>query len=150
MSADAVENADLVRLSIYDRYSKDILRDRFYRGWNAPSVTDNHPLVLGRLLAAGFAVGMLIGTGVAEALRFGGSLLIWGVFVRAVLVWHVTWLVNSATHLWGYRAYETDDKSRNNWLVAVLTGGEGWPTITTRIRAPRDMVIAGGSSMGYS
>ena len=75
---------------------------------------------------AGFAAGMLGGTGVAEAARFGASLVVWGVFVRAILVWHVTWLVNSATHLWGYRTYDTNDDSRNNWFVAIVTGGEGW------------------------
>ena len=39
---------------------------------------------------------------------------------------HATWLVNSATHLWGKRRFETKDDSRNNWWVAILTGGEGW------------------------
>ena len=43
-----------------------------------------------------------------------------------VLGLHVTWLVNSATHMWGSRRYETRDDSRNNWWVALLTGGEGW------------------------
>ena len=50
----------------------------------------------------------------------------WGVFVRTVLVWHITWSVNSVTHLWGYRNYETDDDSRNNWLVGLISNGEGW------------------------
>ena len=54
------------------------------------------------------------------------SLLIWGVFVRTVLVWHITWSVNSLAHIWGYRNYETDEQSRNNWFVAILTSGEGW------------------------
>ncbi|MBX2860231.1 MAG: fatty acid desaturase [Vampirovibrio sp.] len=62
---------------------------------------------------------------------FGGpllglSVLIWGGFLRIVAVWHSTWFVNSATHLWGYRRYETTDTSRNNWWVALLTFGEGW------------------------
>jgi fatty-acid desaturase len=52
--------------------------------------------------------------------------VLWGVFLRTVLGFHVTWLVNSATHLWGSRRYETRDDSRNNWWVAWLTGGEGW------------------------
>ena len=43
----------------------------------------------------------------AQALQFGLSLLVWGVFVRTVAVWHITWSVNSVTHLWGYRTYET-------------------------------------------
>jgi stearoyl-CoA desaturase (delta-9 desaturase) len=43
-----------------------------------------------------------------------------------VIVFHVTWLVNSATHIWGYRNYETSDDSRNLWWVGLLAFGEGW------------------------
>ena len=49
-----------------------------------------------------------------------------GVFVRTVLVWHITWAVNSVTHLWGYRNYETDEDSRNNFVVGMISNGEGW------------------------
>ena len=52
--------------------------------------------------------------------------LVWGCFVRTVLVLHCTWLVNSATHVWGYRSHLTRDRSTNNWWVALLTYGEGW------------------------
>lgn len=68
-----------------------------------------------------FAVGAWI-----QGWKLGLSLVIWGCALRTVYVWHVTWLVNSATHLWGYRSYETNDNSRNNWWVAILTFGEGW------------------------
>ena len=54
------------------------------------------------------------------------SFLVWGVFVRLVFVLHSTWFVNSASHMWGYRNYETTDDSRNNWWVALITYGEGW------------------------
>ena len=54
------------------------------------------------------------------------SWLVWGVFVRTVLVWHITWSVNSLTHLFGYRTYSTGEDSRNNWLLALLANGEGW------------------------
>ena len=54
------------------------------------------------------------------------SWLVWGGFVRSVLVLHTTWLVNSATHIWGYRSHETRDQSTNLWWVALLTYGEGW------------------------
>lgn len=58
---------------------------------------------------------------------FGGwPMLIWGLCVRMTSVYHSTWFVNSATHLWGYRNYETQDQSRNLWWVAFLTCGEGW------------------------
>jgi len=46
--------------------------------------------------------------------------------VRMVIVFHVTWFVNSATHIWGYRNYETSDDSRNLWWVGLLAFGEGW------------------------
>jgi stearoyl-CoA desaturase (delta-9 desaturase) len=39
---------------------------------------------------------------------------------------HATWLVNSATHMWGNRRFATRDDSRNSWWVALLTFGEGW------------------------
>ena len=59
--------------------------------------------------------------------RFTGiSWILWGQAVRMVIVFHVTWLVNSATHMWGYRNYETTDDSRNLWWVGVLAFGEGW------------------------
>jgi len=52
--------------------------------------------------------------------------LLWGVFFRVVFGLHCTWLVNSATHLWGSRRFQTSDDSRNSWWVAFLTFGEGW------------------------
>jgi len=56
----------------------------------------------------------------------GWNWVLWGVFLRTTVGLHVTWLVNSATHLWGSRRYETRDDSRNNWWVALLSFGEGW------------------------
>jgi len=56
----------------------------------------------------------------------GMPYLVWGFFVRSVLVLHATWLVNSATHVWGYRSHETRDTSTNLWWVALVTYGEGW------------------------
>jgi fatty-acid desaturase len=122
-----VENRDLLRLGIYDRYAKDILRDPFYRRLERSLL---YPaIVVGSwavFFLAGFVAARLLGDTAGVAARFGASLLVWGVFVRAVAVWHITWLVNSAAHLWGYRNYETGEDSRNNWVVAILTSGEGW------------------------
>jgi fatty-acid desaturase len=56
----------------------------------------------------------------------GFSMLLWGVALRIVMGWHFTWLVNSATHLWGTRRFDTRDDSRNNGLIAAVTFGEGW------------------------
>jgi fatty-acid desaturase len=122
-----VENRDLVRLGIYDRYAKDILRDPFYRRMER---TPLYPAILFGswvvFFLGGFAADLIGGGTTAEALQFGVSLLIWGVFVRTVVVWHITWSVNSAAHLWGYRSYETGEQSRNNWVVAFISNGEGW------------------------
>ncbi|HET6144614.1 MAG TPA: fatty acid desaturase [Candidatus Acidoferrales bacterium] len=60
-------------------------------------------------------------------LYFGGlPFLLWGSFVRTVFGLHSTWLVNSATHMWGSQRFITGDDSTNSFWVAVLTFGEGW------------------------
>jgi stearoyl-CoA desaturase (delta-9 desaturase) len=66
----------------------------------------------------------LLGAGLY--LAGGWNWVLWGVFLRTTLGLHSTWLVNSATHLWGGRRFQTTDDSRNNWWVAMLTFGEGW------------------------
>jgi stearoyl-CoA desaturase (Delta-9 desaturase) len=63
----------------------------------------------------------------AVLLAIGGlPLLLWGVCLRVVFGLHATWAVNSITHMWGSRRFATRDDSRNNWLVALFTFGEGW------------------------
>lgn len=56
----------------------------------------------------------------------GVSLVLWAIAFRVVLGHHATWLVNSATHMWGTRRFATRDDSRNTWWVALITFGEGW------------------------
>lgn len=65
-------------------------------------------------------------TGIALFAIGGFSMVLWGVFLRIVFGWHSTWLVNSATHMWGKRRFETRDDSTNNGLIALVTFGEGW------------------------
>jgi fatty-acid desaturase len=59
-------------------------------------------------------------------LPLGWSCVMWGIFLRTVVGLHSTWLVNSATHMWGSRRFLTSDNSTNSFWVAVLTFGEGW------------------------
>ena len=56
----------------------------------------------------------------------GWPLVVWGVFLRIVVTLHVTWLVNSAAHTWGYRTFDTPEGSTNCWWVGLLAWGEGW------------------------
>eukprot|EP01018_Ginkgo_biloba_P018111 Gb_14279 [translate_table: standard] len=94
----------------------DLEKQPFYRFLRSTYIV--HPIALGMLL---YALG-------------GLPFLIWGMVrkenvykaVRIVWVYHITWLVNSAAHVWGYQAWNTGDLSRNNWWVAALAFGEGW------------------------
>ena len=56
----------------------------------------------------------------------GWPLLVWGFFISTVLLWHGTFTINSLSHVIGRRRYPTTDTSRNNWVLALLTCGEGW------------------------
>ena len=56
----------------------------------------------------------------------GWPYVMWGIFLRTTVGLHSTWLVNSATHMWGKRRFDTRDDSRNTWWVALITFGEGW------------------------
>jgi stearoyl-CoA desaturase (delta-9 desaturase) len=64
--------------------------------------------------------------GVAAFLIGGWAGLVVGFFWSTVLLWHSTFLVNSAAHVFGRRRYDTDDTSRNSLLISLITGGEGW------------------------
>jgi stearoyl-CoA desaturase (delta-9 desaturase) len=83
------------------------------------------------LVPVALASGMfLLGAVLAHtAPRLGtssGQLLVWGFFISTVLCWHATYTINSLSHLFGRQRYQTGDGSRNNWLLAILTLGEGW------------------------
>ncbi|XP_074278927.1 palmitoyl-monogalactosyldiacylglycerol delta-7 desaturase, chloroplastic-like [Silene latifolia] len=59
--------------------------------------------------------------------RLGGfPYVVWGMGVRTACSFHATFSVNSVCHVWGNQAWNTGDLSKNNWWVALLTGGEGW------------------------
>jgi len=90
------------------KYAPDLAKDPFYIWLNTWHVM---PLVVLSVIL--YFVG-------------GWSLVGWGTCLRVVLGLHATWLVNSATHMWGSRRFATKDDSRNSFWVAILTFGEGW------------------------
>ncbi len=122
-----LENWSLNRLQIYSSHAKDLWRDPFYANLDR---NGNYYKVLAAswlaFFAAGFVAELALGGTAMEAVQFGASLLVWGVFVRTVIVWHQTWAVNSVTHLWGYRNYSTDEGSRNSIVIGLFSNGEGW------------------------
>jgi stearoyl-CoA desaturase (delta-9 desaturase) len=94
--------------ALMQKYAPDLGRDPFYRWLNTYHWV---PLTVSGLIM--LAVG-------------GWSMVLWGVFLRVVVGLHATWLINSATHMWGSRRFETRDDSRNSFLIALVTFGEGW------------------------
>jgi sn-1 stearoyl-lipid 9-desaturase len=109
------------------KYAHDILQDPFYmrleKTYLGPAVYLAHLLMYP---IVGAVVGWMTTKSGMGALQFSLSLFVWGGLVRTVLGWHATWSVNSLTHLIGYRNYETNEGSRNNWFVALVAVGEGW------------------------
>jgi fatty-acid desaturase len=105
--------------ALLGRYAPDLTRDRV-QVW----LSKYHWLPL---TIAG-VIQIALGAALSPGHRFVGALgmLLWGTFLRTTLGLHATWLVNSATHMFGSRRFETRDDSRNSWWVALLTGGEGW------------------------
>ena len=96
--------------------AQDLMRDPFHRFLHIFFWLPQ--FVVGAIL---LAVGMAI-----QDWRLGVSWLVWGIALRTVVVYHITWFVNSASHTWGYRNFETTDGSTNLWWVALLSWGEGW------------------------
>jgi stearoyl-CoA desaturase (delta-9 desaturase) len=122
-----VQNRPLNKMETYDRYARDVLRDPFYmwleRGRMWIWIYVVHAILF---FLAGLAIGWASTGNYMGGVQFGSSLLLYGVIFRTIYTWHVTWAVNSVSHAWGYRNYETDENSRNNWIVALATNGEGW------------------------
>ncbi len=96
-----LEGTDLSKIRDFSKYPELVWLDRY---WFAPAV------------AAG-VITFLIG---------GFFALIWAFALCQVLCWHGTFTINSLSHLWGGRRYATDDDSRNNPVLAMITMGEGW------------------------
>ena len=112
--------------SVLARYVPDLVRDRVHVALSNWHWTSN--VIVGLALLA-----------------FGGiPYVLWGIFFRTTVGLHATWLVNSATHKWGSRRFDTRDDSTNNWWVALLTFGEGLaqqPPRASDQRAPRPRVV---------
>ena len=100
--------------ALFARWAPDLWKDPVHRAF--------YKLFPLFALMLGFGLYLL-----GEAISGQGlSFVLWGLCLRMVLCYHSTWFVNSATHVWGYRNYDTTDRSRNLWWVALISYGEGW------------------------
>jgi stearoyl-CoA desaturase (Delta-9 desaturase) len=73
-----------------------------------------------------FMLGELLAENAMHLETNGWQLLVWGFVISTVALYHATFTVNSLAHVWGGRRYKTSDHSRNNFLIALITLGEGW------------------------
>lgn len=78
------------------------------------------------LLASMLVLGWALGTWVPELGTDAAQMAVWGFCISTTLLFHVTSSVNSLAHLIGRRVWPTRDHSRNSFVLAVLTLGEGW------------------------
>ena len=81
------------------------------------------PLILLLIL---YLSGELVRIYIPSTGTSGAQMIVWGFFISTVLLFHATATINSLDHMIGRRRYNTPDTSRNNWLLALLTLGEGW------------------------
>jgi stearoyl-CoA desaturase (delta-9 desaturase) len=93
---------------LMSKYAPDLAKDPFYVWLN-----NYHWVTILVLAAVLYTIG-------------GLPMMLWGTCLRVVVGLHATWLVNSATHMWGGRRFNTRDDSRNNLFVALISFGEGW------------------------
>lgn len=117
------------------RFCRHLLRDRL-----VVFVSRTHLLWVVLAMAIPFAIGGVLG-GWAGALTG----LLWGGLVRQFLTHHVTWSVNSVCHTFGKRAFDTNDASRNEWIVGLLVSARVGTTTTMRSRVRRFTACAGGN-----
>ncbi|MDP3608126.1 MAG: acyl-CoA desaturase [Methylophilus sp.] len=73
-----------------------------------------------------YVLGEVLAAYAPELNTNGPQLLVWGFVLSTVALYHATFSVNSLAHVWGKRRYQTRDQSRNNFLIALVTLGEGW------------------------
>lgn len=121
-------NRDAYSVASMEKFAKDLLRDPFYMRLETNPYRQ-FIYIFGQLFlffAFGFALSYAFSSATLDAVAMGTSMVVWAVILRVIAVWHITWSVNSLSHMFGYQNYDTHEDSKNNWLVALLSVGEGW------------------------
>ena len=123
ITADCNMPTDYKQIPDWTRYPELVLLNRF--DWFVPLLMALALYLFGSWLGS----ISVVTAGVLETNPLhtsGAQMLVWGFFVSTVVLFHCTASINSLTHMWGSRRYETGDDSRNNMLLALVTMGEGW------------------------
>ena len=93
---------------VCQKYSPDLLQDKFYVHFEKINVV---PSIIVAILLYWFG---------------GWGMMAWGIGVRTVISWHITWGINSFAHKFGSQRFVTNENSRNNVILGILAFGEGW------------------------
>jgi stearoyl-CoA desaturase (delta-9 desaturase) len=104
---------DTSRVRDFNRFPELRFLDRF----------DNVVPVM--MFAGLFGTGELLAATLPQLGTSGAQLLIWGA-ISTIVLFHATCTINSLAHQFGSQRFDTDDESRNNWMLALITFGEGW------------------------
>jgi fatty-acid desaturase len=121
-------NRDAYSVASLEKFSKDLLRDPFYMRLETNPFRQFY-YIFGQVVvffALGFLLSFIWSSEISAALAMGSTMVVWAFIMRVIAVWHITWSVNSLSHMFGYQSYETKEDSKNNWFVALMTVGEGW------------------------
>jgi stearoyl-CoA desaturase (delta-9 desaturase) len=73
-----------------------------------------------------FGLGWALGTGAPQSGTSGWQMLVWGFFISTTVLFHGTSCINSLAHVMGRRRFDTQDDSRNSFILSLITLGEGW------------------------
>jgi stearoyl-CoA desaturase (delta-9 desaturase) len=109
----------------YLQYDKNLIKD-FTKYPEIRWIDENHFIAPLALIAALFGLGFYLqafhpGLGTTPM-----QIFIWGFCVSTSFLYHGTFVINSLTHMWGTRRFNTSDESRNSFILAIITLGEGW------------------------
>jgi stearoyl-CoA desaturase (Delta-9 desaturase) len=108
-------------------YAPDLSRVRDLLRFPELKLLDRYDILVPTVLGVGlFFFGSALQHWVPQLGTSGWQMLVWGFFVSTVLCYHATYTINSLSHRFGRQRYRTNDGSRNNWFLALLTLGEGW------------------------
>jgi stearoyl-CoA desaturase (delta-9 desaturase) len=103
------------------KYVRDLMQFRELR-W-----LDRFDIAIPFILGLGmFLLGVLLENTAPHLGTNGWQMLVWGFVISTIVCYHATYTINSLSHVFGRQRYRTGDTSRNNWMLAILTLGEGW------------------------
>jgi len=109
----------------YDETKWELIRD-FAKFPELRFLNRYHLLTAVAMALGMFGFGALLNHSFPSLHTSGLQMLAWGFFVSTTLLYHGTFSINSLSHVFGRRRFQTKDTSRNSFVLSLITLGEGW------------------------